>query len=75
VLTGPPAELSNGLARTKSEPDLRAGRTTAYLFHRSGCAAANGNSVELRANFTFGCRSRRNRNVTESRQFERLIHG
>jgi hypothetical protein len=29
VLTEPPVKLING-ARTKSEPDLRAGRTTAY---------------------------------------------
>jgi len=31
VLTELPVKLINGLARTKSEPDLRAGRTTAYL--------------------------------------------
>ena len=30
VLTELPVKLINGLARTKSEPDLRAGRTTAY---------------------------------------------
>jgi hypothetical protein len=30
VLTELPVKLINGLARTKSEPDLRAGRTTSY---------------------------------------------
>jgi len=46
VLEGPPAKLNHGLAGTKRRPTSLPTAAYSRLFHRSGCANANGNLID-----------------------------